>query len=119
TLGRKPLTYVPAPGTELGARTTLEIRVNGRLWTKRPTFFGAGPLDEVYITRPLEDGGTDVVFGGLGRGAPLPTGATVTARYRVGAGAEKPPARSVTQLARPVPGLATVRSPVPAWGGAD
>ena len=118
-LKHQPLTYVPAPGTELGAQSTLEVRVGGRLWTEVPTLFGAGPGDEVFITRPRDDGGTDVVFGGFGRGAPLPTGAAVTADYRFGAGAEVPSARAISQLAKPVPGLSQVRNPVAAWGGAD
>jgi predicted phage baseplate assembly protein len=119
TLKKSPLTYVPEAGTELGARSTLELRVGGRRWTEVPTLFGAGPEDEVFVTRPRDDGGTDVVFGGFGRGAPLPTGAAVTADYRFGAGAEVPPVRSITQVAKPVPGLAQVRNPVGAWGGAD
>jgi hypothetical protein len=119
TLKQSPLTYVPAPGSELGARSTLEVRVAGRLWSEVPTLFGAGPQDEIFITRPRDDGGTDVIFGGFGRGAPLRTGALVTASYRFGAGAEVPPARSITQLAKPVPGLSQVRNPVSASGGAD
>jgi hypothetical protein len=57
-----------------------------------------------------------VIFGGAAR---LPTGAAVTADYRFGGGAPVPPAGSITQLARPVPGLTSVRNVLPAFGGAD
>ncbi|MFD7258428.1 hypothetical protein [Streptomyces sp. NPDC059874] len=119
TLAKKPLTHLAAPGTDSGVRAALEVSAGGRRWREVPSFTNAGPLDEVYLTRPGPDGATDVVFGGGERGARLPTGAVVTARYRFGAGAQSPSAGSVTQIAGPVPGLAQVLQPVAAWGGAD
>lgn len=116
-LAKRPLTYLPVPG---GVRSTLEVRVEGVLWSEVPSFFGAGPGDQVYVVRP-DDGGASVVrFGDGVRGARLPSGTdNVVATYRFGAGAAAPPAGAVTQLARPVMGLASVVNPVGAAGGAD
>ncbi|MET9761304.1 baseplate J/gp47 family protein [Streptomyces sp. NPDC006372] len=116
TLARSPVTHRATP---TGARPDLDIRVNGRLWREVPTLYGLSGHEEVYLTRPGPDGRTDVVFGGPPRCAAPPTGSVITARYRVGAGAASPPARSITQIVRPVPGLAQVRNPVAATGGAD
>jgi hypothetical protein len=43
----------------------------------------------------------------------------VVASYRKGAGAAAPPARTITQLARPVKGISSVVNPLPAGGGTD
>jgi len=120
TLARKPLTYLAQAQAPDGRLSTLEVRVNGILWTEAPSFFGAGPGDEVYIVRENDDHESIVTFGDGVTGARLPTGmGNVVARYRHGAGAAKPPANSITQLARPTKGLRRVRNPVAAGGGRD
>ena len=84
------------------------------------SFFGAGPQDEVFIVRQNEDGESIVTFGDGETGARLPSGVkNVTATYRFGAGASKPPANLITQMSRPVPGIRRVVNPVGAGGGAD
>lgn len=121
-LKKKPLTYVAAPTTldDRGVVSSLTVYVNGVQWREVPTFFRAGPNDPVYILRPTEDGGTAVMFGDGIRGVRLPSGQdNVLANYRFGAGAASPPAGGITQLAKPVPGISTVRNPVAAYGGAD
>ncbi|MEE8523057.1 MAG: baseplate J/gp47 family protein, partial [Thermoanaerobaculia bacterium] len=61
-----------------------------------------------------------VTFGDGVRGSRLPSGVdNVIADYRHGAGAAKPPAGTIQQLARPVKGLRRVVHPVAASGGAD
>ncbi|WP_204141055.1 hypothetical protein [Halomicronema sp. CCY15110] len=120
-LKKKPLTYVAAPTTtdDRGVASSLTVYVNGVQWREVPTFFRAEPNDPVYILRPTEDGGTAVIFGDGIRGLRLPTGQdNVLANYRFGAGAASPPAGGITQLAKPVPGISTVRNPVAAYGGA-
>jgi hypothetical protein len=120
TLGNKPLTYLNDPSAPNGRRSTLEVRVNGIKWKEVPSFFGAGPQDEVYIVRQNDEQETIVTFGDGKAGARLPTGVdNITATYRFGAGAAKPPAGAIGQLARPVEGLRRVVNPVAAGGGAD
>ena len=120
TLGNKPLTYLNDPSAPNGRRSTLEVRVNGIKWKEVPSFFGAGPQDEVYIVRQNDEQETVVSFGDGKTGARLPTGVdNITATYRFGAGAAKPPAGAISQLARPVEGLRRVVNPVAAGGGAD
>ena len=120
TLGKKPLTYFNDPAAPEGRRTTLEVRVNGIKWKEVGSFFGARPEDEFYIVRQNDDGESVITFGDGLTGARLPTGVdNVTASYRFGAGAAKPPAGSITQIAKPVEGLRRVLNPVAAGGGAD
>lgn len=117
---KKPLTYLPAPGTTTGRTSTLEIWVGGVRWREVESLFLAGPEDEVYTVRQTVDGDTEVTFGGLGYGRPLPSGASnVRARYRHGAGAASPPAGAIRQLARPVQGIRRAVNPLAAFGGDD
>ncbi|HLT00577.1 MAG TPA: hypothetical protein VK001_00270, partial [Geminicoccaceae bacterium] len=119
-LTKKPLTYLPAPGTATGRQSTLEIWVGGVRWREVPSLFLAGPEDEVYTVRQTVDGATEVTFGGGGYGKPLPSGAgNVRARYRYGAGAASPPAGAIRQLARPVKGIRRALNPLAAFGGDD
>jgi hypothetical protein len=120
TLGKKPLTYLNDPLAPNGHRSTLELRVNGIKWREVSSFFATGPLDEVYIVRHNDEQETVVTFGDGKTGVRLPSGVdNITATYRFGAGAAKPPAGVIRQLARPVQGLRRVVNPVAAGGGAD
>lgn len=119
-LGKSPLTYFSQPGAPSGVVSTLEIRVDGILWRERPSFYGAGPNDPVYIVRHDDEQNTFLTFGDGVRGLRLPTGrGNVRAKYRHGAGAEAPPAGGIHQIIRSVPGLMSVRSPIVARGGGD
>jgi hypothetical protein len=121
TLKKKPLTYVSAPtsGNESGLASTLQIYIDGVRWTEVPSFFGISKDDQVYIVRENDRGEAVITFDGR-RASPVPTGTSnVVATYRFGAGAAAPPAGSITQIAKPVPGLTSVRNPVAAAGGAD
>jgi len=119
-LGKKPLTYINDLAAPNGRRSTLEARVNAIKWREAPSFFGVGQDDEVYIVRRNDEGESVVTFGDGITGARLPTGVdNITATYRFGAGAAKPPAGAISQLARPVEGLRRVVNPVAAGGGAD
>jgi hypothetical protein len=119
-LKKKPLSYVLDPSAPDGIRAELEIRVNGLLWREVPSFFDAGPKDEVYIVLRDDDGTARVVLGDGVRGARPASGVgNVSASYRFGAGAAMPPAGTINQIARPVKGLKTVVNPLPARGGSD
>jgi hypothetical protein len=83
TLGNQPLTYLNDPSAPNGRRSTLEVRVNGIKWREVPSFFGAGPLDEVYIVRQNDEQEAVVTFGDGKTGARLPTGVdNITATSR-------------------------------------
>ena len=119
-LKKKPLTYFNDESAANGRRAALAVRVNAILWSEVVSFFGAGPQDEVYIVRQNEDSESTVTFGDGQTGARIPSGVkNVTATYRSGAGAAKPPANLITQMSRPVPGIRRVVNPVGAGGGAD
>lgn len=118
-LKKKPLTWVEDAARIDGRRPELVVRVDGVAWDWVETLFGHGPRERVYRLRLDAAGDTWVEFG-FGRGAVPGTGvANVRADYRFGAGAAKPPPGSITQIAVPVRGLAVVRGPLPAVGGAD
>jgi hypothetical protein len=113
-LKKKPLTYTAQGSAPDGRRSSLSVRVNGLLWREVPSFFGVDPEDTVFIVRQDENGDSFVTF------LKLPSGVdNVTASYRFGAGLARPPANSITQIVRPVKGLARVLSPVAAFGGGD
>jgi predicted phage baseplate assembly protein len=121
TLAKKPLTYLPSvDGNDTGVTSTLEIRVSGLSWTEVPTFFGQPPDAPVFTVRENDEGKAVIAFGDGVNGARVPTGVgNVVATYRFGAGASSPPAGSITQLARSIPGVKSVVNPVGAAGGAD
>jgi hypothetical protein len=117
TLAKSPLTYLAAGS---GQASTLTVSVSGVAWTEASTLFGQPPGAPVFVTRQLPDGGTQVRFGDGVNGARLPSGTgNVVASYRYGSGAASPPAGKLTAVARPQPGIAGVRNPVPVAGGAD
>lgn len=118
----KPLTYIPSPTTdnERAVKTTLEIYVNGIRWTEVESFFKAKPDAEVYVVRQNDQGESLITFGDGRHGARLATGTNnVTANYRYGAGANTPPAGSITQLGSPLKDLQSVHNPMAASGGGD
>ncbi len=73
TLKQKPLTYVAAP-TASGARSTLEVRVDGIRWDEVPSLYRPRPDARVYVTRLDDEGRVTVQFGDGIHGARLPTG---------------------------------------------
>jgi hypothetical protein len=121
SLKKSPLTYLPAPSenTPSGLASTLKIYVDGLQWTETPSFYGHLPEDEIYIVRQNDKDESVVTFGDGILGRRLNTGAAVVAYYRHGGGAAMPPAGSISQVAKPVKGLKSVRSPVVPYGGAD
>ncbi|MCP4715996.1 MAG: hypothetical protein GY868_12840, partial [Deltaproteobacteria bacterium] len=89
-------------------------------WKEAPGFYGAGDNDQIYVVRQNDEGESIVTFGDGRRGARLPTGAdNIVASYRYGAGKAAPPAGGITQLAKPVKGIKSVKNPVAAMGGGD
>lgn len=116
-LKKKPLTYRPDPTVAGGVAPELEVRVNGILWERVDSFFGARPDARVYVVRHDAAGETDIVFGDVTR---PPTGVrNVRASYRWGAGAAVPPPGTLTQLVARIPGVSRLVAPLEARGGAD
>ncbi|MEX0762676.1 MAG: baseplate J/gp47 family protein [Dehalococcoidia bacterium] len=121
-LKKKPLTYVPAPaeGNDSGVASTLQVWVGGVLWKETSYFFGQPHDAPVYTVRQDDEGNSTVRFGDGVNGARLPTGSNnVIAAYRHGAGAAKPPAGSITQMAKSLKGITAIKNPVAAFGGSD
>lgn len=119
TLTKAPLTYLhdeTAPG---GRRSSLQIWVDGIVWTEVPSLFQAGPDDRVFAVRLDGAGKATVTFGGEGFGKPAPLGIqNVFALYRYGAGDPLPAAQQIQQVAAPIKGLRRVFNVTPAFGGA-
>ncbi len=122
TLKKGPLTYLPIsdPANAQGLKSTLTVWVNGIAWKEVPYFFGVPADAQVYIVRQNEQGQSVLTFGDGIHGARLPTGKdNIIASYRFGAGSAVPPARSITQMAKPVKGITGVFNPCAAFGGQD
>ncbi|PYR72893.1 MAG: hypothetical protein DMF87_27075 [Acidobacteria bacterium] len=115
TLKKHPLSYVPSAsaGNVTGVASTLSIWVDGVRWREVPSFFGVDAAAPVFIVRQGDDGNTKVTL------QRLRTGAAVVASYRFGAGEASPPAGGISQVARAIAGLRSVRNPVAAAGGSD
>lgn len=121
TLKKSPVTYLPSPSesTPSGLTNTLKVYVDGLQWTEVKSFYGYKAEDQIYVVRQNDKNESVVTFGDGVLGKRLSTGAVVTGYYRHGGGATMPPSGSITQLAKPVKGLKSVRSPIAPYGGAD
>jgi hypothetical protein len=119
TLRKPNLTHVPAKQPS-GVADSLEIRVDGVLWTEVPSLYPAGPHDRVYVVRIADDATATVIFGDGVHGARLPTGQeNVHARYRSGIGLDGlVDAHALTLLPQRPLGVATVDNPLSTTGAA-
>lgn len=120
TLRRPPTTYLSAASSS-GAQSTLALRVNGLLWTERPSLYGAGPDEHVFATRIDNEARMTLLFGDGRQGARLPTGQmNLRASYRTGLGADGEVAAASLTMPRAMPlGLRGVTNPLPAGGAQD
>ena len=116
-LGTSPLTYVSA-ATPSGSESTLELRVNGRLWDEVRSLYGADPAEHVYTIRIADDATATVTFGNGRAGARPATGTeNITARYRKGTGPSgEVDAETIQLLMTRPPGVKAVDNPLPAKG---
>jgi predicted phage baseplate assembly protein len=120
SLAQSPLTYVGSPSTG-GIVSTLQVRVDGILWSQVSSLFGHGPDERIYTVRIADDDKVTVGFGDGVTGARLPTGTeNITATYRVGTGlAGVVGADQLTLvMTRPL-GVRGVTNPLPAGLAAD
>jgi predicted phage baseplate assembly protein len=118
-LKKPPLTYVAAATTS-GARSTLEVRVNGLQWEEVPSLYGLTPERQAFIVRLDDDARARLIFGDGVQGARLPTGAAnVTSTYRSGIGPLGEVEAGSLTLLRTLPlGVRGVTNQLPA-GGAE
>ena len=121
TLKKSPVTYLPSPSesTPSGLTSSLKVYVDGLQWTEVKSFYGQKEDAQIYVVRQNDKNESAVTFGDGVLGKRLNTGSSVVGYYRHGGGSKMPPTDSITQLAKPVKGLKSVRSPVPPYGGAD
>ncbi|HSE34287.1 MAG TPA: hypothetical protein VLA93_22125 [Pyrinomonadaceae bacterium] len=121
TLKKSPVTYLPWPSdsTPSGLTSSLKVYVDGLQWTEVKSFYGQKDDAQIYVVRQNDKNESVVTFGDGIHGKRLNTGSSLVAYYRHGGGSKMPPTDSITQLAKPVKGLKSVRSPVPPYGGAD
>jgi len=119
-LRRPPLTYV-SDITPSGAKSTLEIRIEGVRWDEAPVLYGLGPRSRGYIVRRGDDNVASVIFGDGEQGARPPTGTeNIVAAYRTGIGlAGMLGADRLTLLRERPLGVATVNNPLPTTGAAE
>jgi hypothetical protein len=90
-LPKSPLTSLLEPSASPSQVPQLTIRVDDREWTRVDSFFGHGPLEEIYLVREHANGDTYVQFGDGETGARLSSGIkNVVAEYRTGIGALGP-----------------------------
>jgi hypothetical protein len=120
TLGKGPLTYLPAPN-ETGVESTLEVRVNDVQWHETQSLLESPSDGRNYVVQDQPEGMKTVQFGDGKTGARLPTGnSNVLATYRTGLGkAGNVRAKSITNLVDRPMGVKEVINPLPATGGAD
>jgi hypothetical protein len=117
-LKKKPLTYLLA--NDIDRVSTLKVFVDGVAWHEMRSFLQCGSQSRVFTVSHDDDQETFITFGDGVHGARLPSGVgNVIATYRFGSGKAAPPAGAVQQIARPVIGLRSVRSPVAAREGRD
>ncbi len=116
-LATSPLTYVSA-ATSSGRESTLELRVNGRLWDEVRSLYGTGPAEQVYTVRIADDTTATVTLGNGRSGARPATGTeNIIARYRKGTGpGGEVDAETIQLLMTRPPGVKTVNNPLPATG---
>jgi hypothetical protein len=119
-LKKPPLTYVSAP-TATGAKSTLDVYVNGVLWQEASSLFDLDDRSQSYVVRTDGDGQTRVIFGDGERGARLPTGLeNVTSTYRSGIGLTGLVGADKLTLLQTRPlGIREVTNPLPATGAAE
>lgn len=120
-LPKAPLTYFNSATATPPQVPELTVHVADRAWTRVDSFFGHGPLEEIYIVREDTKGDSWIQFGDGLTGARLPSGLkNVTAVYRVGSGAHgslKPEAK--IQLGSRIHNLDKGQLPGVIAGGAD
>jgi predicted phage baseplate assembly protein len=118
--GSRPLTYTSAD-TPRGRASSLELRVDGVLWSEVDSLHGQRPEAQVYVVRHAEGSTAAVQFGDGRTGARPGSGRdNIVATFRVGVGAAGSalPGQISLPLGLPL-GLRDVINPLAASAGED
>ncbi len=119
-LKQSPLTYVSA-STPSGRNSTLDVRIDGQLWSEVPSLFERGPNEHVYCLRQDDEQRTIVQFGDGVEAARPPSGRdNLRFGYRkfIGVAGNVRAGQLTTLLGRPL-GVKAVNNPIAASGGQD
>ena len=112
-----PVTHVSSATEPGGAKSTMEIEVDGETWARVGNFLDRDDREKVYTERMQDDGTTELSFIA---GSYLPLLKNLQASYRIGLGAHGNLAaeRLSNLLSRPL-GLVGAQQPIAATGGED
>ena len=120
---QSPVTFLPSTDPEglAAVASTLQVTVNGVVWTEQPNLAASLPGSQVYMTTLDDAGQTTVVFGDGFNGALAPSGSNnVAARYRKGLGASgNLKSGAIQLLVDSLPNLQKITNPIAASGGGD
>ncbi|HEX7033245.1 MAG TPA: YjzC family protein, partial [Nitrososphaera sp.] len=119
-LKQRPLTFVQ-DSSPSGAKSTLEVKVDGVTWKEALSFEQLSKSDNAYVIRTDNDSITRVIFGDGTNGMLPPSGfENIKAKYRVGIGMDGlVDADRLTLLMKRPLGVKSVTNPLPATGAAD
>ncbi len=116
-LAGNPVTHVSSPTDPSGAKSSLQLMVDGETWTRTNDFLSHTGEEKIYTERVQDDGTTQL---GFIAGSHLPQLKNMQASYRIGLGAGGNLAAQRLQnlLSRPL-GLVGAQQPLVASGGED
>ncbi|WP_406641320.1 putative baseplate assembly protein [Amycolatopsis sp. WGS_07] len=119
--GPASLATQPDPRAALPAVTVLDRKQ--AKWVPQRDLLESGPTDRHFVGEVTDTGATVLRFGDGRNGAKFPLGGKLTARMRVGTGVAGNVGReaisSIVFGGTDVPGIRSVRNPLPAKGGVD
>lgn len=119
-LARGPLTWLRDPFAPEGRRPEITLLVGARRWDRVDSLLDAASTDHVFVVEPRPGGGAAIRVGDGERGAALPVGLPVRARYRVGGGATgNRGSRRLDVPAAAHPAVEETWNPLPTSGGSD
>ncbi|MFD2468068.1 putative baseplate assembly protein [Amycolatopsis silviterrae] len=119
--GPASLATQPDPRAALPAVTVTDRK--GDSWVARRDLLESGPADRHFVGEVTDTGATVLRFGDGRNGAKFPLSGKLTARMRVGTGVAGNVGReaisSIVFRGTDVPGIRSVRNPLPAKGGVE
>ncbi|HZH04225.1 MAG TPA: hypothetical protein VEY30_10595, partial [Myxococcaceae bacterium] len=119
-LNESPVTWLRDKARAQGRRAEVSLRVAGRAWAQVDSLLEWGRDEQVFSVESLPEGAARIRVGGDGSGAPLPEGAELRVKYRVGRGtAGNVESGRVTELASPHPCVESTLNPLPFSGGSE
>lgn len=119
-LQHAPLTWLRDPRRAGGRRPEVWLTVAGRPWRRVDSLLDAAKDEPAFAVESLPGGGARLRVGGEDHGAPLPLGAEIRVRYRVGRGrGGNRAAQRLKAMAAPHPAVEQTFNPLPLSGGAE